>query len=923
MDGVGVNNGAGPHFVPHLRSAYEAQLPENWSTRHAFKKLCGAVRHALQAYICLIAQFDSRQLFLKILAGASVDAEGRHLVSLLSYAPIPVNPRRHPGNYQALSRGQALCLENLDKDAQGILNPRRIRELGLRTMIAHPVRTSGHHAYLVLYYQEDKKLGEDEHHLLEVFGTHILAIASQNRRADRLRTFRNIVEALPRELPANITQDYLPRIKTAACTLLDGDRCNVWLLNPQERRFTSNRPFSTEPQVSLEGKDFEVMRRFCLDGNSHYFLRKLDEGPLLPSTREAVKRGAQTVLTVPMKAGNNHTGFIEIVWHREKRLDDLDQHLLRSFSLHAALMWSQSDHQKTFRNINAILQDMIEAEKTSEFLALLLPRIRDLVDFDFGWISLLNTRTNKLDIAETIGEGEYKRDVLFYGEGISGLALKEMRPIMVEDVREEKWQDIYVEYDSRTRSEMAIPIIAQNSRVRIDTRISFRPKKLGVINLESFQKKNFTAHHRELLMILARHVAACFERLVSLEHLEQMHDLVKSLVGIRDWDKIFRTVVSAITDAFGFVHVNISLVNQDSQTISTKYVNGLSEEEEKEFKAMATHKLDSEDIQAYVYRTREVIVPEEGDKRFDQDIYQRFGHDKLIRVLVPMILPSEDRVIGTVEVGYLRENTPYIYEREIRMLRSFIDYSVLALQQGNRGMLEVISHEIANAVAGIRNNTDFLKRRHTRLPQELIERKLDDVLLDAYLLIRQVKKITYMLGAPQPPSQIKETLLFRDVVIKTIKQLINFISEQGHNPQNVHYHGDDKYKIPPLFLDPVKLNEVVFNLVINAIKYAKPGKSGFELEISAFEEGDFYVLAFADQGIGIEPQYTAKVFETGFRAPSAIVRNVSGSGLGLSISKHIMADIGGDLILDNNASPTVFKILLPKYLREAGHDSAH
>ena len=61
---------------------------------------------------------------------------------------------------------------------------------------------------------------------------------------------------------------------------------------------------------------------------------------------------------------------------------------------------------------------------------------------------------------------------------------------------------------------------------------------------------------------------------------------------------------------------------------------------------------------------------------------------------------------------------------------------------------------------------------------------------------------------------------------------------------------------------------------------------------------------------------SSKFVNTPPKTPQAIDRNVSGSGLGLTISKKIMRQLSGELVLFNSYKPTEFQILLPKKLME-------
>ena len=103
---------------------------------------------------------------------------------------------------------------------------------------------------------------------------------------------------------------------------------------------------------------------------------------------------------------------------------------------------------------------------------------------------------------------------------------------------------------------------------------------------------------------------------------------------------------------------------------------------------------------------------------------------------------------------------------------------------------------------------------------------------------------------------------------------------------------------------------------MNAIKYAKPEKEMFQLEIEVEERSDTFLIKFKDWGIGVRKGLHEKIFESGFRSLEAISKNVSGSGFGLTISREIMRELEGDLRLARNKNPTEFHVTLPKKLKE-------
>lgn len=111
--------------------------------------------------------------------------------------------------------------------------------------------------------------------------------------------------------------------------------------------------------------------------------------------------------------------------------------------------------------------------------------------------------------------------------------------------------------------------------------------------------------------------------------------------------------------------------------------------------------------------------------------------------------------------------------------------------------------------------------------------------------------------------------------------------------------------------DPDRLQQVLFNLVDNAIKYGRPGgevRVGATLETRA-QSVEIWV---ADDGAGIPPEALERVFERFFRVDTARSREQGGTGLGLAIVKHIVQAHGGEVRAESEAGRgTTFRVTLP------------
>ena len=91
---------------------------------------------------------------------------------------------------------------------------------------------------------------------------------------------------------------------------------------------------------------------------------------------------------------------------------------------------------------------------------------------------------------------------------------------------------------------------------------------------------------------------------------------------------------------------------------------------------------------------------------------------------------------------------------------------------------------------------------------------------------------------------------------------------------------------------PSILEEIVFNLCDNAVKY---NKNGGKVDITLKKENDEAVLTVEDNGIGIPKDEQDRVFERFYRVDKSHSKEIGGTGLGLSIVKHGVTFLGGTL----------------------------
>jgi two-component system phosphate regulon sensor histidine kinase PhoR len=110
--------------------------------------------------------------------------------------------------------------------------------------------------------------------------------------------------------------------------------------------------------------------------------------------------------------------------------------------------------------------------------------------------------------------------------------------------------------------------------------------------------------------------------------------------------------------------------------------------------------------------------------------------------------------------------------------------------------------------------------------------------------------------------------------------------------------------------DPVAVEQVIENLVDNAIKYGKDG--GGQVRVVGRKRGDRVHLEISDDGPGIEAEHLPRLFERFYRVDAGRSRERGGTGLGLAIVKHLVEAMDGSVEVDSEVGRgTTFRVEWP------------
>lgn len=119
----------------------------------------------------------------------------------------------------------------------------------------------------------------------------------------------------------------------------------------------------------------------------------------------------------------------------------------------------------------------------------------------------------------------------------------------------------------------------------------------------------------------------------------------------------------------------------------------------------------------------------------------------------------------------------------------------------------------------------------------------------------------------------------------------------------------------PLSGDPVRLEQVIANLLQNAVKYSPDGGA---VTVRVGRQGERGFIAVADRGVGIPAEALARLFERFYRAPDSAGRGIRGMGIGLYVVREIVALHGGTVEVESvEGEGSTFTVWLPLTLPTA------
>lgn len=282
----------------------------------------------------------------------------------------------------------------------------------------------------------------------------------------------------------------------------------------------------------------------------------------------------------------------------------------------------------------------------------------------------------------------------------------------------------------------------------------------------------------------------------------------------------------------------------------------------------------------------------------------RFMREIDLQSLMTVPLIARERTLGALTLGFTSASRRRYTHADLNLAEDLAHRAAIAIDnarlyreeqelvRSREEFLSIASHELKTPLTILKASAQILSRQV--LQSDLDRSRITSC---AHRLQVQVDRLETLVADLLDASRLQQGHLELRPEPYDLREIAGEILARFQDaPERTEHHRLTLHAPAPVIglIDPARLDQVLTNLLSNALKYSP---AGGEIRLAIHQCGDQAIIAVSDQGIGITAAEQARLFQPFSRGDA--VRGVSGTGLGLYISRQIVERHGGTITVES------------------------
>jgi len=278
---------------------------------------------------------------------------------------------------------------------------------------------------------------------------------------------------------------------------------------------------------------------------------------------------------------------------------------------------------------------------------------------------------------------------------------------------------------------------------------------------------------------------------------------------------------------------------------------------------------------------------------------------------------SERKIAGGGTVAVYTDITEI--KRHAAQLELARDQAMAATRAKSQ-FLTNMSHELRTPLNAIIGITEMLKEDAQETGDEPLIEPLERIHHAGAHLLALINEILDLAKIESGKFELHPEEIDLRCLLEDVSRTAEPLAAKNGNRLDVTIAPD----LGNIHADPVRVRQVVFNLLSNACKFTRNGTVTLRANREAGSGGDQVSISVQDTGIGLTEEQCAKLFQEFTQADSSTTRKYGGTGLGLAISRRLCRIMGGDIEVSSTVGKgSTFTVTLPVGRAPSGRRSAH